>query len=182
MGRARLQPAPHRHHNLSGAPQARSDDVCCQRGAAQNRIKEAQVGLFAPRTSCHVPISNRLRRLLAALGCVLIERLRARTLQGTALAVAQLDTLRIKLLPGLELAQRANLRARHEPVDLTLNGKQRPAGAMTQRWPATQAGVGAGATAWRLQAISTLAATPIATSFAHIRSAMPLCGDRWLYA
>ncbi len=36
--------------------------------------------------------------LLAALGYVLIERLRALALQGTELACAQVDTLRIKLL------------------------------------------------------------------------------------
>ena len=36
--------------------------------------------------------------LLAALGYVLIERLRALALQGTALACAQVDTLRIKRL------------------------------------------------------------------------------------
>ena len=70
----------------------------CQRGEAENRIKEAQVGLFATRTSCQQFQSNQLRVLLAALGYVLIERLRALALQGTALATAQVDTLRIKLL------------------------------------------------------------------------------------
>lgn len=40
--------------------------------------------------------SNQLRMLLAALGYVLIERLRTLALQGTALATAQVDTLRIK--------------------------------------------------------------------------------------
>ena len=70
----------------------------CQRGEAENRIKEAQVGLFATRTSCHHFQSNQLRMLLAALGYVLIERLRALGLQGTGLACAQIDTLRIKLL------------------------------------------------------------------------------------
>ena len=69
-----------------------------QRGEAENRIKEAQVGLFATRTSCHQFQSNQLRMLLAALGYVLIERLRALALQGTKLATAQVDTLRVKLL------------------------------------------------------------------------------------
>ncbi|MDP2165259.1 MAG: hypothetical protein Q8K21_13795 [Hydrogenophaga sp.] len=48
-----------------------------------------------------------------------------------------------------------------------LNGKQRLAGAMTEKSPATQAGGGVGATAWRMRAISALAAVPIAASFAH---------------
>jgi hypothetical protein len=40
--------------NLSGEPQALYDGLYCQRGEAENRIKEAQVGLFVTRTSCHV--------------------------------------------------------------------------------------------------------------------------------
>ena len=84
--------------NLPGQAQALYDDVYCQCGEAENRIKEAQVGLFATRTSCHVLRSTQLRMLLAALGYVLNERLCALALQGTALATAQVDTLRIKLL------------------------------------------------------------------------------------
>ena len=55
-------------------------------------IKEAQVGLFATRTSCHVFAANQLRVLLAALAYVLIERLRALALQGTALAANDTST------------------------------------------------------------------------------------------
>jgi len=43
------------------------DDLYCQRGEAENRIKEAQVGLFATRTSCQHFQSNQLRVLLAAV-------------------------------------------------------------------------------------------------------------------
>jgi hypothetical protein len=84
--------------NLTGQAQELYDGLYCQRGEAENRIKEAQVGLFATRTSCQQFQGNQLRMLLAALGYVLIERLRALALQGTALANAQVDTLRIKLL------------------------------------------------------------------------------------
>jgi hypothetical protein len=84
--------------NLTGDAAELYDDLYCQRGEAENRIKEAQVGLFATRTSCQQFQSNQLRMLLAALAYVLIERLRALALQGTALATAQVDTLRIKLL------------------------------------------------------------------------------------
>lgn len=45
--------------------------------------------VFATRTSCHVFAANQLRVLLAALGYLLIERVRALALQGTALAKAQ---------------------------------------------------------------------------------------------
>ena len=76
----------------SGDAKQLYDDLYCQRGEAENRIKEAQVGLFATRTSCQHLQSNQLRVLLAALGYVLIERLRALALQGTALANAQVAT------------------------------------------------------------------------------------------
>ena len=98
--------------NLTGEPQALYDDLYCQRGEAENRIKEAQVGLFATRTSCHVFAANQLRMLLAALGYVLIERLRALALQGTALANAQVDTLRIKLLKVAAVVTRNTRRIR----------------------------------------------------------------------
>ena len=98
--------------NLQGEASALYDQLYCQRGEAENRIKEAQVGLFATRTSCHVFAANQLRMLLAALGYVLIERLRALALQGTALATAQVDTLRIKLLKVAAVVTRNTRRIR----------------------------------------------------------------------
>jgi hypothetical protein len=97
---------------LAGEPGALYDEVYCQRGEAENRIKEAQVGLFATRTSCHVFAANQLRVLLAALGYVLIERLRALALQGTALAAAQVQTLRVKLLKVAAVITRNTRRIR----------------------------------------------------------------------
>ncbi len=98
--------------NLTGEPQALYDDLYCQRGEAENRIKEAQVGLFATRTSCHHFQSNQLRMLLAALGYVLIERLRALALAGTKLQAAQVDTLRCKLLKVAAVITRNTRRIR----------------------------------------------------------------------
>ena len=98
--------------NLAGDPKGLYDDLYCQRGEAENRIKEAQVGLFATRTSCQVFAANQLRVLLAALGYVLIERLRALALQGTVLATAQVDTLRIKLLKVAAVVKRNTRRIR----------------------------------------------------------------------
>ena len=98
--------------NLSGEPQALYDDLYCQRGEAENRIKEAQVGLFATRTSCYHFQSNQLRVLLAALAYVLIERLRSVALAGTELATAQVDTLRIKLLKLAAVVTRNTRRIR----------------------------------------------------------------------
>lgn len=98
--------------NLAGDAKELYDTLYCQRGEAENRIKEAQVGLFATRTSCHHFQSNQLRMLLAALGYVLIERLRALALVGTAVATAQVDTLRIKLLKVAAVVVRNTRRIR----------------------------------------------------------------------
>lgn len=50
--------------NLAGDPGGLYDRPYSQRGEAENRIKEAQVGLFATRTSCHEFASYHLRVLL----------------------------------------------------------------------------------------------------------------------
>jgi hypothetical protein len=36
--------------NLAGVPQAHYDEIYCQRGNMENRIKEQRLGLFADRT------------------------------------------------------------------------------------------------------------------------------------
>jgi hypothetical protein len=60
--------------NLEHAAEQLYDHIYCRRGEAENRIKEAQIGLFATRTSCRYFAANQLRVLLAALGYVLVER------------------------------------------------------------------------------------------------------------
>ena len=84
--------------NLSGDPQQLYEDVYCARGNMENRIKETQLDLFSDRTSCHNWWPNQLRLLLSSLAYILMERLRHLTLQGTELAKAQANTIRLKLL------------------------------------------------------------------------------------
>jgi hypothetical protein len=98
--------------NMDAPPEQLYDRIYCQRGEAENRIKEAQVGLFATRTSCHHFAANQLRVLLAALAYVLVERMRALALQGTELATAQIDTLRIRLLKLAAVVTRNTRRIR----------------------------------------------------------------------
>ena len=74
------------------------DDLYCVRGEMENRIKEAQLGLFADRTSCHYFIANQFRLLLSSLAYILVERLRALALAGTEFARLQAGTLRAKIL------------------------------------------------------------------------------------
>ncbi len=83
--------------NLPGNEQELYDDLYCQRGDMENRIKEQQLGLFADRTSCHYFIANHFRVLLAAAAYVLLETLRRVGLAGTELATAQATTIRLKL-------------------------------------------------------------------------------------
>lgn len=84
--------------NLAGAPQPLYDEVYCQRGDAENRIKEQQLGLFADRTSCHDFVANQFRVLLSAAAYLLLDHLRRQALAETELAQAQVDTIRLKLL------------------------------------------------------------------------------------
>lgn len=83
--------------SLPGDPQALYDELYCQRGDAENRIKEQQLGLFADRTSCHDFQANQFRVLLSAAAYVLVETLRRVGLAGTELATAQVSTIRLKL-------------------------------------------------------------------------------------
>jgi hypothetical protein len=83
--------------NLPGDPQELYEDVYCERGEMENRIKEQQLGLFAGRTSCHRFPANPFRVLLAAFAYVLVEHIRRTALVGTDLAHAQVGTIRLRL-------------------------------------------------------------------------------------
>lgn len=84
--------------NLDGDPQELYDQVYCQRGNMENRIKEQQLDLFADRTSCRKFMANQFRLLLSSAAYVLLESLRRLGLQGTELSNAQSGSIRLKLL------------------------------------------------------------------------------------
>lgn len=83
--------------NVPGDPQELYEEVYCQRGEMENRIKEQQLDLFADRTSCHRLLANQFRLLLSSAAYVLVQALRRLALAGTDLARAQVGTLRLKL-------------------------------------------------------------------------------------
>jgi hypothetical protein len=83
--------------NVPGDPQELYEDVYCQRGEMENRIKEQQLDLFADRTSCHRLLANQFRLLLSSAAYVLVQALRRTALAGTELARAQVGTIRLKL-------------------------------------------------------------------------------------
>ena len=74
------------------------EDVYCARGEMENRIKEQQMCLFADRTSCATMRANQLRLWLSSVAYTLLMALRQFGLQGTEMAEARCDTIRLKLL------------------------------------------------------------------------------------
>lgn len=82
---------------LDGDPQDLHDRLYCARGEMENRIKE-QFQLFSDRTSCHRWWPNQFRLLLSSCAHVLVEALRRLALKHTALARAQINTIRLQLL------------------------------------------------------------------------------------
>jgi hypothetical protein len=84
--------------NCAQSPEYLYDQIYCARGDMENRIKEQQLGLFADRTSCHDWWPNQLRLLFSAMAYVLLSHIRSHALKGTALATAQVETIRLRLL------------------------------------------------------------------------------------
>jgi hypothetical protein len=82
--------------SLMQEPQYLYEKMYCMRGNMENRIKE-QKCLFADRTSCHEWWPNQFRLLLSGMAYTLVDALRRMALQGTELANAQVDTIRLKL-------------------------------------------------------------------------------------
>jgi hypothetical protein len=83
--------------NLKTSPQHVYENVYCQRGEIENRIKELHHGLEIDRTSCSDFWPNQLRVLLTAAAYVLMQELRTAA-AGTDCARAQVSTLRERLL------------------------------------------------------------------------------------
>ena len=70
----------------------------CGRGQMENFIKEHKIALRSGRTSCHSFIANCFRLMLHSAAYVIMHTFREKALQGTSLANAQFDTIRLKLL------------------------------------------------------------------------------------
>lgn len=83
--------------NLSRQAQFVYDDIYVLRGDVESRLKELKLEIKADRLSCHRFLANQFRLLLHTAAYVLFWLLR-RHLQGTELATAQVNTLRLKLL------------------------------------------------------------------------------------
>jgi Transposase DDE domain group 1 len=79
--------------NLKQSPQWIYEQVYCQRGDVENRIKELHDGMQIGRTSCSNFLANTFRVLLTAAAYVLMQEMRLH-LSPTHHARAQVSTLR----------------------------------------------------------------------------------------
>jgi hypothetical protein len=83
--------------NMKQSPQWIYEEVYCQRGDLENRIKELHYGMEIGRTSCTNFWANQFRVLMTAAAYVLMQELRL-GLAGTGSARAQVSTLRARFL------------------------------------------------------------------------------------
>lgn len=82
----------------SGKAKALYEDLYCRRGAAENHIKSWKTHLAADRTSCTRATANQFRLFLHAGAYWLMWGLRAALPKRSRFAVAQFDTIRLRLL------------------------------------------------------------------------------------
>ncbi len=83
--------------NLPHAPRTVYEQIYCQRGDMENRLKELHHGLEMDRTSCSRFLANQFRVLLTLAAYILFQELQRRA-RGTACADAQVTTLRERLI------------------------------------------------------------------------------------
>ena len=102
-------------------PQRLYDEMYCERGEMENRIKDQQLGLFADRASSSDFHANQYRLLLSGLAHTLIEGMRRMALKATDLAKASPNTIRLTLLKVgavvLSNTRRVRLREAQLPDD-----------------------------------------------------------------
>jgi hypothetical protein len=104
--------------NLGSEPwpaQSLYEQLYCQRGEMENRIKE-QLTLFAARVSAETLAANQVRLYLSALAYVLVHGLRRLGLEGTEWARAQATTIRLRLL---KIGARIRITTRKVWISLT---------------------------------------------------------------
>lgn len=70
----------------------------CDRANAELMIKDSKLGLNSDRMSCHTMQANQFRMLLHGVAYQLMHSFRANFLQGTNMAKAMFDSIRLKLL------------------------------------------------------------------------------------
>ena len=83
---------------LDGDAERLYEGVYCQRGQAENLIKLHKAQLASDRTSCHSATANQVRLMLHTAAFWLMRTVRTAVPEGHALARAEFNTLRLRLL------------------------------------------------------------------------------------
>ena len=84
--------------SLEGDPQLLYEGIYCQRGQMENLIKLHKAQLASDRTSCHSAPANQVRLSLHTAAFWLMHTVRSAIPAGHALAKAEFNTLRVRLL------------------------------------------------------------------------------------
>ena len=84
--------------SLDGDAERLYEGVYCQRGQAENLIKLHKAQLASDRTSCHSATANQVRLMLHTAAFWLMHTVRAAIPEGHALARAEFNTIRLRLL------------------------------------------------------------------------------------
>jgi hypothetical protein len=111
--------------NLRSTPRFLYERLYCERGDAENRIKELRHGLHIDRTSCSTFLGNQFRVLMTAAAYVILQEIRFHA-RHTPYARAQVTTLREHLLKlGAWVAHSARRIVVHLPVSFPYIGAWR---------------------------------------------------------
>ena len=93
--------------------------IYCQRGQAENLIKLHKEQLASDRTSCHSATANQVRLALATAAFWLMHAVRAAIPEGHALAKAEFNTLRLRLLKiAVRVVEHATRIRAHLPTSM----------------------------------------------------------------
>ena len=105
---------------LVGEPERLYEGVYCQRGQAENLIKLHKVQLTSDRTSCTSAVANQIRSMLTTAAFWLMHTVRAAIPPGHALAKAEFNTLRLKLMKiAVRIVEYGSRIRAHLPASMT---------------------------------------------------------------
>lgn len=106
--------------SLDGDAERLYEGVYCQRGQAENLIKLHKAQLASDRTSCTSAVANQIRSMLATAAFWLMHTVRAAIPPGHALARAEFNTLRLKLMKiAVRVVEHAGRIRAHLPASMT---------------------------------------------------------------
>src|SRR6266851_2943830 len=104
---------PLRRHQLGGSAEYLYETLYCARGQAENLIKLHKAQLASDRTSCRNPLANQMRLILHTAAYWLMLTVRDAIPKAHALATAEFNTIRLRLLKlgarVVEMASRVRL-------------------------------------------------------------------------